>query len=145
MRFSLTSDANWESKIEHAVRPLDLEAFFELREYGLGLSNISVVLMCRDPDLKFRQRIRYSQADSHISMDVMLSLPELVAATHSERRRIIAAALANEVPRIIVERRVKNFDVSSFVSDLKQAVSDQLLGPDASRYDMHVLERATGH
>ncbi len=146
MHFFLTGDYNWESKVDHAIRNLALKDFFRNRNYGEDISGgISVVLMCRDPALGFKQRIRFSKKNQALSMDVMLDLPFFVSATHSQRREEVARKLIAEVPRVIGKYKFKNFNLASFSGDLEETVSEQLLGPDASRHDHLCLERAAGY
>jgi hypothetical protein len=145
MRVNILSDSNWEAKLDHAMRALALHDFFENRSYGQDLSGgIIVVLMCRDPDLKFKQRIRFSKKPQRLYMDIMLSLPEFISATHAQRRQILAARLTDDIPRIIAKYRFKKFDLPGFSNDLNSEVFSQLLGVDAARYDHLCLERATG-
>lgn len=145
MRFFLTADYNWESKLDHAIKNLELRDFFAERKYGEDLSGgIGVVLMCRDPALDFKQRIRLSKKDQSLSMDVMLDLPFFVSATHAQRREVVAKSLVYEIPRIVKKYRFTSFDVENFSSDLERIVSEQLLSADASRFDHLCLERASG-
>jgi hypothetical protein len=145
MRFLLTADYNWESKLDHAIKNLELRDFFAERKYGEDLSGgIGVVLMCRDPAFDLKQRIRLKKKEQALSMDVMLDLPFFVSATHAQRREVVAKSLISEVPRIVKKYRFTSFDVEKFSSDLERIVSEQLLGVDASRFDHLCLERASG-
>lgn len=145
MRFFLTADYNWESKLDHAIRNLELRDFFAERNYGEDLSGgISIILMCRDPAFAFKQRIRLKKKAQALSMDVMLDLPFFVSATHAQRREVVAKNLTYEVPRIVKKYRFSSFDVEKFSSDLERIVSQQLLGVDTSRFDHLCLERASG-
>jgi hypothetical protein len=144
LKVSVLSDANWESKLDHAMRPLELRSYFEGRDYGSGLSGIVVVLMCRDPGLPFEQRIQMVQATGCLYVDVMLPLPAFASATHAMRRQLLADALVDEVLGVLERKKPKRFDAPRFTGDLRAAVAEQLLGPDASRFDASVLERANG-
>ncbi|MDB4904018.1 MAG: hypothetical protein JWQ63_3299 [Mucilaginibacter sp.] len=76
MRVFITCDANWEAKIDKVLNILSetgYKAVFERRDYGTTIDGIGIVLMCRDPSLKFKQRIRYSRKDRTIYMDIMLN------------------------------------------------------------------------
>jgi hypothetical protein len=77
-------------------------------------------------------------------MDVMLKLSDFVVASHADRRRMLADALKSDIPRTIEKRKFRQFDLAKFKSELEAAIEQQLLGPDASRFDLLVLERATG-
>lgn len=131
----ITSDANWEAKISHAIRCLDVRDYFQSRCYGSSVSAISIVLMCRDPDLNFRQRIAYTKADKVLGFDVMLSLEDFVGVSHSRRREIIAQSLCSETTRIVRKYKFDDFETERFLSDFTSRVNEQLLGDDSSRYD----------
>ena len=61
MRLNLLCDAHWESRVDRGLNELSstgYRSFFEARDYGKGLSGITVVFMCREPRLNFKQRVR---------------------------------------------------------------------------------------
>jgi len=140
-----TSDANWESKINHALKVLDLRRSFEERnvDYGASLTEICIVFMCRDPELNLKQRIRYMKATRDFSMDIMLHLPEVIRMTHPERRQLIADALLRQVPERLRRYDFPDFDYARFEVDWTNDIRSQLLADDSNRYDHLCLERAT--
>ncbi|MGO1070815.1 hypothetical protein [Lysobacter sp. CA199] len=145
MKFFLTMYSNWAAKIDHALRPVErLEEFFQNRHYGEGLKDIRVMLMCCDAQTASSQRHRYHKDRAALSMDVMLDLDRFIAATHAQRRQWIYDAMLEEIPRIIRKKKLKDFDLDAFQADLRTRLGQQLLGPDAARFDHLVLERATG-
>jgi hypothetical protein len=144
MKVSVTSDSSWEAKVDHAMRPLDFESVFEEKDYGSDLAHLGIVVICRSPDLGFKQRVRYNAKDRVLYLDVMLDLRQFVLASHAERRCVLAEALMADVPRVIEKRKFKEFDLIRFKADFLHAVKEQLLGVDAARFDSLVLERATG-
>lgn len=135
MRVRITSDSNWEAKLDHAMKPLALGSVFESRDYGDDLNTLCLVLMCRDEDLKFKRRVRYVRDERKLYLDVMLRLSEFVVASHAERRRMLADALKIDVPEALEKRKFKHFNFSEFKSDLSDAIDQQLLGPEAGRFD----------
>lgn len=125
MRFNILSDSNWEASLEQALDPLsDLgyRQYFEEQDYGAGLAGITVVMMCRDPELNFKQRIRLSKKEKKLYMDIMLDLPEMMAASPDLRKQIVAERLLKEVPVIVAKYKSKidNFDSIKFISDFEQ-------------------------
>jgi hypothetical protein len=139
----ITSDSNWEAKIEHATRTLSLDAFFAERDYGPGQPSLSIVLMCRDPSLRFRRRLRLVHKKRRLYSDIMLDLPTMQTAGHAARRGSIAERLLQDIPPAIAKYRFSNFDLPAFSSDFKLTIQEQLLGADSSRYDHLCLERAS--
>lgn len=135
MKIFVTADMNWESKIDHALKVLNLRHLFESRDYGSSLSGITVVFMCRSPDLSLKKRIRFHKKERTLAMDIMLHLPDMIPLSHEERRRIMAQRLITEVPEQLRHYKFTDFDYASFESDWSNAISDQLLGPDSTRFD----------
>ena len=137
---------NWESKLDHALKVLHLTRSFDQRnhDYGASLAEISVVIMCRDPDLAFKQRIRYQKVNRTFSMDIMLSLPEVVVMSHSQRRGLLANCLLEQVPERLRRYRFAEFDYRTFEDHWRHDITSQLLGPDSGRFDHLCLAQASG-
>ena len=135
MRVDLLADSNWEAKIAHATRPLMLKTYFEDRHYGSGITGLAIVLMSRDPELAFRRRVRFERRTRVLYTDVMLDLSEMRRPGHAKRRELIARRLLEDIPPTISKYRLADFDVSAFTKDFKEVVEQQMLGPDAGRFD----------
>ncbi len=121
MRLSFLCDANWESRVDHVLGEMERHGItesFSLRDYGAGLMGITVVFMCRDPELKFRRRVRFSRQERKIYMDIMLNLEQMRSAVEDERERIIADRLAEELPAILGKYTIPDFDSTRFTADL---------------------------
>lgn len=145
MRVWVSYDANWESKLDHALRPLKSMTDLQGRDYGAGLRTLSIVANCRSPDLQHKQRIRYRPSEALLSMDVMLPLDDFVSATHVRRRELLAEALLQQVTSVLERRKIEMFDHKAFLSDFGAVLARDLLGPESARFDAYVLERATGY
>src|SRR5205807_1477689 len=92
MLLRITGDVNAESGAAETVYEISgpTEDYFAPRDYGTGLHGVVVVLMCRNPALNFKRRIRFVRKDKELYMDVMLDLKQMSQATRGLRRRIIA-------------------------------------------------------
>jgi hypothetical protein len=122
MRFFITCDANIESKLDEVLDPMNdlgFDEYFAERYYDDSGINITVVLMCRDPYLNFKQRIRFSKNENKLYMDIMLDFNQMKYADSATRKRIVAEKLINEVPQIIAKYKFKDFDLKRFSSDLR--------------------------
>lgn len=121
MRFMITSDANKESGVGDVVTDLcgPTLQHFGPRDYGSGLPQLGVVLMCRDPYLNFKRRVRFSKKDQTLYMDVMLHLPDMIPLSHDERRRVIIQRLEMEIPQVLSKYAFRDFDQPRFESDLR--------------------------
>jgi hypothetical protein len=120
MHFRITADSNQESGVGDVVTDISgpTRQHFVPRDYGSGLPRIGVVLMCRDPHLDFKRRVRFSKKDQTLYMDVMLHLPDMIPLTHGERRRAIMQRLEQEIPEVLTKYAFRDFDQPRFESDL---------------------------
>jgi hypothetical protein len=121
MRFFITSDANSDSGLVEALYGInkDFKDYFSDRFYDNSGIEFAVVLICRDPRLDFKQRIRFVRKENCLYMDIMLDLDAMIRADPITRKRIIGEKMADEIPQIISKRKVKNFDLKRFSTDLK--------------------------
>ncbi|MDQ1832145.1 hypothetical protein [Massilia scottii] len=142
MDIRLLADMNWESKLDHAMKVVDCYSLLDV-DYGPGLNRL-VIVMCRDPNLGFKQRVRLAKATRTLSMDVMLDLPYFVQAKHSERRSTVYEQLMAQVSAVLEKRRLKEFDTKRFLRDFDSLLKEQLTGENSTRFDSFCLERATG-
>jgi hypothetical protein len=121
MRLNLLSDAHWESRVDKVLDDLSARGYRNLfagRDYGKGLSGITVVFMCQDPDLNLKKRVRFDAAEKKVYLDIMLDLDRMRQAEPAVRRTTIAERLAQEVPAALRKYAISDFDEPRFVEDL---------------------------
>jgi hypothetical protein len=131
----ISSDSNWEAKLDHATRTLDEQHHFESRDYGPGLQSLVIILNCRDAELGHKQRVRFTKEDRTLGIDIMLRLEDFTRVPHQQRRQIIVQGLLTEVPRIVRKYAIPDFDTERFLTDFEGYITDCLLGPEAGRFD----------
>ncbi len=122
MRLFITCDANWESKVDRVLSDLvglKFRQHFEQREYGFGLTGLSVILMCRDPSHNFKRRIKLSKKEKNLHLDIMLDLASMKEASPAERKREVAQRLFDEVPEVLSRYRIPDFDREAFIADFQ--------------------------
>jgi hypothetical protein len=121
MFLRISSDANEESEVGRVLADISgaTRRHFLAKDYGIGLLGVVVVLMCRNPALNFKRRVRFSKREKMIFMDVMLDLNEMRRAQHEGRKRAITERLADEVPTVIHGYSIGDFDEPRFAEDLK--------------------------
>lgn len=126
MRLMVTSDANSESGVGQVIDEIcgPTLQYFAPKKYGDGLASLGVVLMCRDPELHFKRRIRFSRKEKTVYMDVMLDLAQMRQATHEVRKQIICERLFEEIPAVVRKYSIKDFDDALFEQDLKAWLSE---------------------
>jgi hypothetical protein len=129
MRFFITYDANWDAKVDKVVSAINktsCEAFFERQNYGTSLEGVAVILMCRDPSLNFKQRIRYSKKEKELYLDIMLDFLQFVKIEQKERDKIVAEKLIAEIPPIIARYKFEDFNLPKFEKDLVKCMKKML-------------------
>jgi len=123
MRFLITCDSDWEAKIDKVLDALydtGSKEFFDKQNYGSSLDCVAVVLMCQNPALNLRRRIRQSKKEKTIYLDIMLDLNQFLRINQKERNRIVAEKLVAEVPPIIAKYKLGDFNLSMFKSHLSK-------------------------
>lgn len=125
MRLVITSDADWESRVGTTLNRLtDFPAFeqFDEIDYGPGLASLGIIFMCQPNDLGLTPRIKLSKKKKAFYMDIMLDLELMKAADQNQRQRVIAQRLYDEVPAVLSQQRIPEFDQARFVADLHRAI-----------------------
>jgi hypothetical protein len=120
MRFGITCDANQESGVGEVVFEVcgPTRKHFEPKDYGAGLSEIFIVLMCRNPELNFKRRLRLVKKDRVLYLDIMLDLHEMVPLEHEARKRIVGHWISEELPPILRKYAIPDFDDARFIDDM---------------------------
>jgi hypothetical protein len=123
MKFWIGCDIDWETRVD-SVRDeliaLHFEPSFEGDQYGPGIEMIAILLTCRDPSHKFRQRTKWIADERILETDILLPHSEMIAATPEQRRTILVQALLNEVPRVIEKKKVSDFDSGLLAASMKE-------------------------
>ncbi len=73
MQVIISGDSHFKSGISQVVEDLcgKTNSHFASRGYGSDMVRLGVILMCRDPNLKFQRRVRFSKREKTLYMDVM--------------------------------------------------------------------------
>lgn len=117
MDVGITSDTKDESSVGNVSGDLSgpTRKRFRTKDYDPGVAGVVVVLMCRDPRLKFKRRVRFVKKEKYLYMDIMLELEQMVPLDHVSRRRILIERICDEAPAILRKYRLKDFDEARFV------------------------------
>lgn len=122
MKLSILSDADWDAKVDKVhflLSDFGYRKFFERRSYGNSVEEVAVFLICRDPELNFKQRIKFSKRDKTLYLDIMLDLNQFRVIEQDEKNRIVAQKLVVEIPPIVAKYKFADFDLPGFEADLK--------------------------
>jgi len=128
MKFDITCDASIESGLNDLLNALygaNFDSYFAEKYYDDSGIDIFIVLMCRDSQWNFKQRIRFSKKENCLYTDIMLDLEQMKGADAVTRKRIIAEKLVNEVPQIVAKYKFKDFDLKRFSFDLRSWFEQQ--------------------
>jgi len=127
--FFITTDSWWETKIDKVADVIidkGAKLFFYKKNYGGSVNKIAIILMCREPQLKFKQRIRFLKQEKILYMDIMLDYYKFMDVDQKTRERQVAEKLIAEVPAIIAKYKFPDFDLPKFEKDFKK-IMGQLL------------------
>jgi len=119
----MLADFYWETKLDKVLdtfSELGFRKYFEEKDYGDEVDGITVVLMCQDPALNLKQRIRRSKKEKKIYIDIMLDMNQFIGLDQNQREKIVAEKLISEVPPIISKYKMQGFDLPKFEGDLKK-------------------------
>jgi len=92
---------------------------FEGLDYGSGLAGILVTIICRDRSLHCKRRIRFPKKEKILYLDIMLDLARMKKFDLAVRKREVAQQLYEDVPEVISQLRIPDFDKHAFISDLR--------------------------
>lgn len=126
MRFFITCDSFWEAQVDKVIDRIDdtgYKRYFSEQDYGTSLEGLTVVLMCQNPNLNLKQRIRLSKKEKKIYLDIMLDLPHFLEITQKEREKIIVGKIISEIPSIITKYKLEDFNLVKFETDLQNWMS----------------------
>lgn len=128
MYFGLTGDVEAESALLSTITTWSgpAEDHFRSKNYGDGLLGLAVVLVCRDPDLGFKRRVRHSKSDRKLFVDVVFELREVEGLDEKRRQVVVAQRLVDQVADTLRQRSIKDFDQSRFVADLGAWLATQV-------------------
>ncbi len=124
MRFGIVSDSNYEAKLDQVMDTFpqrELEDLLYFKKYGDDLKDIAIILMCRNPEYNFKQRIRMDKKNKILYIDLMLDYHYFVSdITQEDRINVVAKKIIEEVPQIVKKYKLKDFDINLFIEDLKK-------------------------
>lgn len=120
-KFHLITDTDSYSGVLEAKQKITSNKFYKLMEsefYGSSVSGIVIVLMCRDPDIIFKPRLRFSKKEKVLYMDIMLDYHKFVGMTHEQRVTALCEKLLQEMPPIVIKYKFDDFDLDKLESNL---------------------------
>ena len=126
MKLLILADAHWKSKIDKVLDKLSDSDYLQLfteKDYGNGLSGLVVGLICQEPELNLKRRIRFDKKEKIIYMDIMLDLNLMKSSDSITRERIIFNKIASEVPEIINKYKIQEFSKDRFLTDFNEWIT----------------------
>ncbi|MCX2576358.1 hypothetical protein [Pedobacter sandarakinus] len=126
MRFFITCDSFWETRVDKVIDSIDntgYKQYFSEQDYGSSLQGVTIVLMCQDPNLNLKKRIRFSKKEKKIYIDIMLDLNQFLKIDQKEREKIVVEKIIVEIPPIIAKYKFEDFNYIKFKADLQKWMS----------------------
>jgi hypothetical protein len=126
MRFNILGDYTASSGVGIVLDNLTdkkYREFFQGKNYSQEIENITVVIMCQNPALELKQRIRFSKKEKKIYLDIMLDLSLISSMSYLQKETYIIERIVKEVPIIIEKYKIKDFNLVQFNTDLQEALS----------------------
>jgi hypothetical protein len=121
MKLDFTADYDWEARIDriksHYARNAEDFAF---QSYGDEVTTVSLLFMCRDPSIKFKQRAQFLRKNSEFYTDIMLDLPTILPLSMKEKMHYVSRELLRQLSEQLSKRKFKDFDHIRFLHDLKK-------------------------
>ncbi len=121
-KFNIIADIDWESYIDNTLNYLadtGFRRYFLEQDYGSSLNEVVVCLMCQDPDLNLKQRVRLVKKEKILYLDIMLDLNKFRVIDQKERDKIVVEKILTETPEIVKKYKLEDFNLSKFEADLK--------------------------
>jgi hypothetical protein len=121
MYLLITGDTDEESGVGEIIDSVSgpTTEHFAIEDYGVGSIDIVIVLMCQDPALNLKRRVRLSKKDNTLYMDIMLDLPTMKGAIPKKRQQLVFKKIHDDLKESIARYRLPNFETERFLRDLK--------------------------
>jgi len=97
-----------------------IENAFVKKEYGISVSQIWIVISCRDRI--FKQRKRYKRDITRIEYDILLNYNLIANADIESKKKIINREVVALTEQTFSTYKFESFDKSSFLIDFKEFV-----------------------
>jgi hypothetical protein len=126
LRLNILADFYWETHIDKVLNTLSdngYRRYFLEQDYGTSLEGVTIVLICQNPNLNLKQRIRLSKKEKKIYLDIMLNLNQFLEINEKEREKVIVKKIITEVPQIIAKYKLGDFNLAKFKVDLENCMS----------------------
>jgi hypothetical protein len=91
---------------------------FMPKKYGTSLLGLGIILMCQEPRLGLKQRVRFTKKDKQLYVDIMLDLDAFKKIDDNKiRKKLVANNISKEVPRILRKYSFPDFAEDHFIAD----------------------------
>ncbi|MEG2802656.1 hypothetical protein [Stenotrophomonas sp.] len=120
MKLWISADSDWDTYVGRILSELaPREDDFLGKDYGAGVQRVAVILMCREPELAFRRRHRFSKATRQYYTDVMLDYALMRQTDMIGRMRHVTDELHLQLSAMLGKRKLTDFNHTAFLEDLQ--------------------------
>lgn len=131
MTFFITSESSYEiSNFETVKFEDELNVFFHNKNYGQSIKHISTIIICvsnKFESLHPIRRARIVKEKAKLGFEYKLDFERYKNAEDSERVRYILIEFQRVLTGILTSKKIKDFDVTTFLNDLNSFVVTQNL------------------
>ena len=119
MRLIISGDINESSGLVKVITDLSgsTERRFLDKNYGAGIASIVIILMCHEPSLVLKRRIRFTKKDKMLGFDMMLDFNEMKRLDHAARKQRVVELILADAPIILDKYSIPDFDKVRFMED----------------------------
>ncbi len=129
MTFFITSETSYEVG---TLNTIDLEEklqeYFESKHYGEAIVKISTIVICVSEKFNALHPIRSPKISKNkLSFEFKLNFEKYKVMVDEERKKCISIEYFNNLKEILINKKVKNFDSSTFLKDLETFLKNEEL------------------
>ncbi len=119
MKYWISYDTMWDSKIEKLFDPIEKElaAFLETKKYGEEVDELRNIIMCNEvAKYGFKKRSKFSRKDRYIYFDVYVDYEVYMLKSEEEKKKMIAECFLNDID-LLSKCKPKGFNIVEFKND----------------------------
>lgn len=121
MKLWISADSDWRTYTGRILSEIGrIEPGYSERDYGASVTRVSMILMCREPELNFRQRHRFSEGKGEYYTDIMLDYGVMLAADMHGRMSHVVEQIGRQLEVQLAKRTFEDFDVARFLRDIRR-------------------------
>ena len=106
----------------------NINSYLETRDYGDGLATIHIGIICVNPvydDFYKPKRHRFDKKNKALTIEFKFEFNIFSKLSIEERKKLILNELI-KIPEVVVEKKIKGFDIKDFILDISHVINSLL-------------------